>query len=119
MFNYVKQLYEIVNDRLNIGLDAQVKELQSKYKDALEAIKEYVKDYKRTFFIKITDYISPLGMTDCKGMIWMRRLPGYLRDKVLKHEILHNLFPNLSEYEIVSLTYSFILDFVRLFLVYI
>ncbi len=54
----------------------------------------------------LTDYLPPnvLGMTDCKGKIWIRRLYGYLKEKVLKHEILHNIFPEASEYEIRRLT---------------
>jgi len=66
------------------------------------------KIYYRKFYVIVTDYLPPfvLGMTDCKGKIWIRRLYGYLKDKVLRHEINHNLFPNESEYEIRRRTSS-------------
>lgn len=70
---------------------------------------KYKQNYYKRFYIILTDYLPPnvLGMIDCKGKIWIKRLYGYLREKVLKHEILHNLFPEANEYEIEKLTESF------------
>jgi len=78
-------------------------------------------DYYRKFYIIVSDYLPSfvLGMTDCKGKIWIRKLYGYLKEKVLKHEILHNLFPNASEYEIRRLTDSNFLDLNRFRLIFV
>lgn len=59
----------------------------------------------RKFLLKITPYLpsNVLGMTDCRGTIWIRRLYGYLKEHVLRHEVNHNLFPNASEYEVERL----------------
>jgi hypothetical protein len=69
----------------------------------LNPLKRYT---RRLFKIKVTDYLPPsvLGMTDCEGNIWLKRLYGYLKEHVLKHEINHNLFPNASEYQIRKIT---------------
>ncbi len=75
--------------------------------------KEYktTRDYRyklRKFLLKITPYLPPnvLGMTDCRGMIWIGRLYGYLKEHVLRHEVNHNLYPNASEYEVDTLARS-------------
>lgn len=69
----------------------------------LNQLRKYL---KRVFQVKITDYLPPniLGMTDGKGNIWIKRLCGYLKEHVLKHEINHNLFPHADEYEIRRIT---------------
>jgi hypothetical protein len=56
--------------------------------------------YRKTkVFVKET-YGLPwwiLGMTDGRWFVWMQKLYGKVKEKVLKHEILHNLFPHYSE----------------------
>ncbi|MDI6806338.1 MAG: hypothetical protein QMD14_00795 [Candidatus Aenigmarchaeota archaeon] len=67
----------------------------------LNKLKKY---FKKVFRIIRTDYLpsNVLGMTDCEGNIWIRRLCDYL--DVLKHEINHNLFPHSDEYKIREIT---------------
>lgn len=79
------------------------------------------KDYYKNFYIIVSDYLPShiLGMTDCKGRIWIKRLYGYLREKVLKHEILHNLFPEADEYEIRRLTETSLIDLSRFRLIFL
>jgi len=75
-------------------------EIVENYMDKMKKrLKKYLNYIKRTFNVVVTDYLPSfvLGMTDCKGMIWMKRLYGYLKEHVLKHEIIHNLFPYLNE----------------------
>lgn len=69
-------------------------------------------NYHKKFYVIVTNYLpsNVLGMTDCKGKIWIRRLYGYLREKVIKHEILHNIFPKANEYEIRRLTDSNLIE---------
>lgn len=64
------------------------------------------KYFKRVFRVRITDYLPQhiLGMTDCEGNIWIKRLYSYLKKKVLRHEINHNLFPQANEYEVRRIT---------------
>ncbi len=59
-------------------------------------------NYEKEFIVIETDYLPPnvLGMTDARGTIWIRKLYGYMKERVLKHEIFHNLFPYLPEYAI-------------------
>lgn len=89
----------------------------SELKDAKE--NEY--SYYKKFYVIVTDYLPAfvLGMTDCKGKIWIRRLYGYLKDKVLRHEINHNLFPNESEYEIRRRTSLGLPDLKRFKLIFV
>jgi hypothetical protein len=62
-------------------------------------LKKYLKYIRKTFNVMVTDYLPSfvLGMTDCKGNIWISRIYGYLKEHVLKHEIIHNLFSYLDE----------------------
>lgn len=97
--------FESIHDVLKLERKKENHYLNYNYKTLFYAnrVKKY---FKRVFKIKITDYLPEtiLGMTDCNGNIWIRRLYGYLKKHVLKHEINHNLFPDADEYKIRKIT---------------
>lgn len=72
------------------------------YKENINYIlRKYFK--RRSFRVKETNDLPPhiLGMTDTsEGFIWLRKLYGELKKKVLKHEIFHNLYKYLPELRI-------------------
>ncbi len=105
MLNYIQLLYRFKQE-LNSKEESKPKKLM---------------EYYRKFYVVVTDYLPSfiLGMTNCKGKIWIGRLYGYLKEKVLNHEILHNLFPNASEYEIRKLTDLNFLDLNKFRLIFI
>lgn len=104
---YPGELVEEINPLL--GSNEEFKESREIIESYLKKFRSYLNEYsrhlKRTFRVIVTDYLPPhiLGMTDCKGTIWIRRLYGYLKDHVLKHEIIHNLFPYLEELSVERL----------------
>lgn len=65
--------------------------------------------FQEEFLVIETDKLPPhvLGATVPqlyrnfgRGIIWIKKLPGYLKElkeHVVRHEILHNLFPHLGE----------------------
>jgi hypothetical protein len=68
--------------------------------------------YERVYYedeFKIIETRLPygvLGMTNCRGVIWVRKGLSWLAKKfVILHEKIHNWFPYLSEYVVRKLTH--------------
>lgn len=100
MREYQQQLYEI-----NL---VENPVLNYKAGDVYKSFKNVGTRFRRKFTVIVTDDLPDfvLGMTDAKGTIWIRRLYWRIKEHVLRHEILHNLFPYLSERAIEALNTS-------------
>jgi len=94
MLNYLKDLYRIFFENKS---DTVEREDPSSYLNK-PSQPSY---YKRRIPVIVTDYLpsNVLGMTDLTK-IWIRRLYGYLRERVINHELLHIMFPFLNDNEI-------------------
>lgn len=113
MFDYLSQLYNLSLDEAlsypEIITEDEISEETLNYYERLKRrIKKYLHYLRRTFYVIVSDYLprNVLGMTNCKGVIWIRRLYGYIKDHVLRHEVIHNLYPNANEYQVERLAHT-------------